>query len=247
MGDLIAAAAQRKLYLEKAKDRRLQKERELEKDIYGDKEQFVTEAYLEKQRELQRLEMEEKMREEQEADPRRPRNLALFYSSIDSKHQVDDKTIAQLKDYERAKENAKLEQDKQTKLKIEQGLVQVNESGEIIDNLQLLQGGINAPIRAKMIPKEDLKVNEQQSTDKKEHLKRVQTAAAQKSEHIKQKEHQKETQEKDLQSKLKSSLDKESIMSAKERFLQRKRQRENANVITITPQTKNKLHHEECD
>lgn len=57
MANLIKSANDRKLYLERAHERKLQKERE--EEGFVETEQFVTEAYLEKQKEIQRLEEEQ--------------------------------------------------------------------------------------------------------------------------------------------------------------------------------------------
>ncbi|KAJ3038454.1 hypothetical protein HK097_003163, partial [Rhizophlyctis rosea] len=63
MEGLMRAAAQRKLDLERADERKAQREREEEGEQFGDKERFVTSAFKQKQEELRRLEEEEKRRE----------------------------------------------------------------------------------------------------------------------------------------------------------------------------------------
>lgn len=63
MESLLQTAAKRKIEQERIEERKVQKEREKEGDLYGDKEMFVTEAYLKKQEELKKLEEEERRRE----------------------------------------------------------------------------------------------------------------------------------------------------------------------------------------
>ncbi|KAL2911842.1 hypothetical protein HK105_208692 [Polyrhizophydium stewartii] len=60
---LLRAAEKRKIELERAEERKVQRERELEGEQFGDKEMFVTEAYLQRKAELERLEAEERRRE----------------------------------------------------------------------------------------------------------------------------------------------------------------------------------------
>jgi coiled-coil domain-containing protein 55 len=61
--NLVNASVKRKIELERAEERKVQREREAEGSLFDDKEAFVTEAYKEKQKELKRLEEEEKKRE----------------------------------------------------------------------------------------------------------------------------------------------------------------------------------------
>jgi hypothetical protein len=60
---IISASNARKIELERAEERRVQKERELEGEMFGDKEAFVTEAFKQKKLELERLEEEERRKE----------------------------------------------------------------------------------------------------------------------------------------------------------------------------------------
>lgn len=63
MEDLIKASNKRKVYLERAEERKIQKEKEESGEMFADKEEFVTEAYLAKQKELRELEEQERLKE----------------------------------------------------------------------------------------------------------------------------------------------------------------------------------------
>src|SRR5688572_24675438 len=62
---LLAAAATRKLDHLRAEEKMMQRERELEGDMYNDKEAFVTQAYKDQMEEVRKAEEEEKKREGQ--------------------------------------------------------------------------------------------------------------------------------------------------------------------------------------
>jgi hypothetical protein len=66
---LMKSAALRQLEFEKRQDRKIQKERELEGDLFHGKEAFVTEAYRKRMEEKQRLEEEERKQDELEGLP----------------------------------------------------------------------------------------------------------------------------------------------------------------------------------
>ena len=74
---LIKASNKRKIDLEIAQEKKIQREREAEGLLFKDKEKFVTQAYLDKQEELRRLEEEERQREAIEK-----KDLTGFYRQI---------------------------------------------------------------------------------------------------------------------------------------------------------------------
>jgi coiled-coil domain-containing protein 55 len=69
---------------EKLQERKIQKEREAEGDLWKDKETFVTTSYRLKMEELQRLEEEERKQDNLEAlfDVRKQSDLSGFYNSM---------------------------------------------------------------------------------------------------------------------------------------------------------------------
>lgn len=84
MAGLMKAAAKRKMEFEKLQEKKIQKEREAEGDLWGDKEVFVTSAYRQKLEERQQLEEEERRQEQLESllDVRRQKDLSGFYTSM---------------------------------------------------------------------------------------------------------------------------------------------------------------------
>jgi coiled-coil domain-containing protein 55 len=56
----MKTAALRQMEFERRQDRKIQKEREDEGDLFSDKESFVTEAYRQRMEERQRLDEEER-------------------------------------------------------------------------------------------------------------------------------------------------------------------------------------------
>lgn len=63
IANLLKTAEARKVELERRVERKVQKERETEGDMFNDKEAFVTPAYRAKLAELKKLEEEERLRE----------------------------------------------------------------------------------------------------------------------------------------------------------------------------------------
>lgn len=81
---IMKAAAKRQMEFEKVQERKIQKEREEEGDLWSDKETFVTSAYRKKMEERQLLEEEERNQEKIEAllDVRKQKDLSGFYSNV---------------------------------------------------------------------------------------------------------------------------------------------------------------------
>jgi coiled-coil domain-containing protein 55 len=81
---LMKAAAKRRMENEKVLERKIQKERELEGELWRDKEVFVTTAYRKKMEERQALEQEERNQEriEELLDVRKQKDLSGFYDSL---------------------------------------------------------------------------------------------------------------------------------------------------------------------
>ncbi|KAI8900261.1 coiled-coil domain-containing protein 55-domain containing protein [Globomyces pollinis-pini] len=249
MENLIKTAKERKIYLERAEQRRVQKERETNEELYGNKEEFVTDAYLAKQAELKRLEEEERIKELQEADPNRERDITGFYRDIlekvDDDHSlmkgpVSQKIIQQIKEEEELLETEKSALKNQLKTKN----VQLNDNEEVVDKRQLLSGGLN--LTAKTIRKQTLEEQERQKeleeikakkleeeAIKREYLRKRQQAKEQHERNRKYVEEQKmkveeekqkarELEEKELTEKLKSKVSNNVVMDAKARYLARK-------------------------
>ncbi len=80
----MKAAAKRQMEYEKIQERKIQKEREEEGDLWQDKEVFVTSAYRQKIEERNRLAEEERNQDAVEAllDVRKQKDLSGFYSHL---------------------------------------------------------------------------------------------------------------------------------------------------------------------
>jgi hypothetical protein len=157
MEDLINASKKRKLMLEKQKEKRIQMERELEAEMYGDKEEFVTEAYKQRKEELKRMEEEEKRREQLESDPKRERDVAGFYRGL--LHQVE-KSSGPLILGDKNMSLVPLDEE------IEQSPIvpssNLNDNEEVIDKRELLKGGLNVTAKATQKKKIDEQRREQE-------------------------------------------------------------------------------------
>lgn len=81
---IMKAAAKRKMEFERVQDRKIQKEREEEGDLWSNKEVFVTAAYRKKMEERQKMEEEERRQEQIEnlLDVRKQKDLSGFYFSL---------------------------------------------------------------------------------------------------------------------------------------------------------------------
>lgn len=81
---IMKAAAKRQMEYEKIQERKIQKEREEEGDLWADKEVFVTAAYRQRIEERERLEAEERNQDAVEAllDVRKQKDLSGFYSNL---------------------------------------------------------------------------------------------------------------------------------------------------------------------
>lgn len=81
---IMKAAAKRQMEFEKLKERKVQKEREAEGDLWLDKEVFVTSAYKKKLEEREKLEEEERRQDQIETllDVRKQKDLSGFYFSM---------------------------------------------------------------------------------------------------------------------------------------------------------------------
>merc|ERR1711874_407176 len=82
--NILKQAEKRKIEDERRMERKVQKEREEEGDMFADKESFVTASYMKKMEELKKAEMEEKIEQmrEEKNDVMKTKNFGAFYSHI---------------------------------------------------------------------------------------------------------------------------------------------------------------------
>ncbi|XP_068245025.1 nuclear speckle splicing regulatory protein 1-like [Palaemon carinicauda] len=82
--NIIKQAEKRKLEDERRTERKVQKERDEEGDMFADKESFVTPSYLKKMEELKKAEAEAKLEElrEEKIDVMKHKNFGAFYNHL---------------------------------------------------------------------------------------------------------------------------------------------------------------------
>jgi coiled-coil domain-containing protein 55 len=154
MSQAMAAAEIRKRDQLQAKDKVLQREREAEGDEFDDKAKFVTGAYKKQQEELRRLEEEEARREEAEARKKKGTGQFLYQSLMgveDKRHQeavaaaaaaaasASDPGAKGSAEEPREKSQAELARE----INANGGHVVITEDGEVAIKTQLLSAGLN--------------------------------------------------------------------------------------------------------
>jgi coiled-coil domain-containing protein 55 len=151
MSNLLAAAAVRKRDATIAEEKKLARDREAEGDEFADKEKFVTSAYKKQQEENRRLEAEEKIREEQEQKKNKGTGMTSFYKNMLQKEEQKHAEIVKAAENssnqrpiaeEETKEKTEAEIAKEINEKTG-GKIAVNDEGQVVDKRQLLKGGLN--------------------------------------------------------------------------------------------------------
>jgi coiled-coil domain-containing protein 55 len=152
MGSLLAAAQVRKRDATIAEEKKLARDREAEGDEYADKEKFVTSAYKKQQEENRRLEEEERIREEKEAKKNKGSGMTSFYKNMLEKGEQKHAEVVKAVE-ERIKEGPKDEvegEEEKTEADIAReinekkaGAIAINDEGQVVDKRQLLKGGLN--------------------------------------------------------------------------------------------------------
>lgn len=157
---LMKSAETRKQNLLRAKEKMLQREREAEGDEFADKEKFVTEAYRKQQEENRKLEEAERKREEEEEKKRRKTGATGFYKDVLEKR---EKVYQEAAEASKKAEQEGVSRHEQEREKTERELAEearakgrdvvLNEEGEITDKRDLLSAGLNIVAT----PKQDAK------------------------------------------------------------------------------------------
>ncbi|KFH48871.1 Nuclear speckle splicing regulatory protein-like protein [Hapsidospora chrysogenum ATCC 11550] len=251
MRGIMEAADVRKRDALIAEEKRIAREREAEGEEYADKEKFVTEAYRRQQEENKRIEEEEKRREEEEAKKNQTGGMAGFYRKLLNRNeQIHSDAVnaaeSLAKDGPRqegvgAEEETTEEQEEAKRIKQlnEKGAgIIVNEDGEVVDKRQLLKGGLNlAPKPKSAAPKQDTRPAERerkpvaaQPVGSKQAMRERQSRmmAEQLEQSMKRSREEAEAQRQEVERTAKSRKTEGEIMSAKERYLARKRAAEEA-------------------
>ncbi|KAJ3153270.1 hypothetical protein HDU89_000901 [Geranomyces variabilis] len=250
MAALIKASAQRKIDLERAELRKVQREREEEGEEFGDKEKFVTGAYKQQMAELKRVEEEEKRREAMEGDVSKGGNLTAFYRDILNQsdpvltvptaiadHKVVDGSVASLQNADA--DTAEDERVKQEAIK--QGVVQVNDSNEVVDKRQLLSAGLNLSSRTVVRQQQEREAREREAREKAEkkaaeecarvaerkalreqQMRAREMVMRQHAEKEEEKKRKKEAEQEELRRKMARQTTDETVSDARARYLARK-------------------------
>ena len=158
MSNLLAAAETRKRDQLRAKEKMLMKEREAEGDEFADKDKFVTGAYKAQQEDVKRLEEEEKLREEEEQRRRKGKGMTGFYRNVldrdEKKHEEAVAAAAAAavatgtnsdRDSSAGQKSEKgtTEADIARNLKAQGRDITMNDEGQVVDKRQLLSAGLN--------------------------------------------------------------------------------------------------------
>ncbi|KAI0015912.1 hypothetical protein F4780DRAFT_32514 [Xylariomycetidae sp. FL0641] len=159
MKNLLASAAVRKRDALIAEEKKIAREREEEGEEYADKEKFVTEAYKKQQEENRRIEQEEREREEREAQNNKGGGMTAFYKDLlekgDQRHAemvkaAEERAKAGPREEEaHNEEKTKTEADVAKEINEKGGSVAVNEDGQVVDKRELLRGGLNLGAKKK--------------------------------------------------------------------------------------------------
>ncbi|KAF2821526.1 hypothetical protein CC86DRAFT_373838 [Ophiobolus disseminans] len=241
MDSLFESAEQRKKDQLRARDKLLQREREAEGDEFADKEKFVTGAYKEQQEETRKAEVEEKKRQVAEEEKRKKFGMQGFHKQMlmeqEKRHQEAMNAAAQA-----AKEGYKapaVEETEKTDAQIVEEMrkqgktVILNEDDQVADKRQLLNAGLN--IIAKPKPASTAATASTRpaaqtaysgpKSGRNAQRDRQTTMVAQQIEAVAKRKADEDAEEQaKLQHASKSQKTQTDIMSAKERYLQRKRE-----------------------
>ncbi len=248
MGSLMQSAEVRKRDQLRAKERLLQKEREAEGDEFADKEKFVTGAYKAQQEEVRRMEEEEARREaEEEEKKRKGAGMTGFYKDLLKKDEERQAQIARAAQEAATKPNDAVveEEVEETDAKLAEKLnekgahIIMNEEGEVVDKRQLLSAGLNVAKKPKAAtigtdkagptapkPADYSRSAAAKTARESQRERQTRMMAAQLEEMTQKQAEQEAAEQKAAEGKLKSQKTGADISSAKERYLARKREKE---------------------
>ena len=254
MTSLLAAAEVRKRDQLRAKEKMLAKEREAEGEEYADKEKFVTGAYKAQQEEVKRLEAEEREKEREEMERKKRMGggmTGLYKGLLDREEARHDAVVKAVEEAEgqsgEGREEEKGEKGKsEAELASEKGAV-VNDEGQVVDKRELLSAGLNVRAKpkppvskdkgpGKVGPSESMAILQGRSGNKaamRERQSRM--LEEQLAEAAKRTADNKEVEQEALERAAKSKKTDGEVSSARERYLQRKREAEAAKAAGKEP------------
>lgn len=256
MTNLLRSAEIRKRDLLRARDRQLAKEREAEGDEFADKETFVTGAYKAQQEEMRKLE-EEEARREKEEEERRKQNVGAgmvgFYRDVlsrgEAKHEVAVKAAedaarrvkaGEISEDTAAEPDEKTEAQDAADLNARGARVAVNDEGQVVDKRQLLTAGLNVAPKPKAVPSNvpapaARPLAGRPGADASyqtgrigQRTRQTEMIAQQLEERTRQEAEAEAARQKEVAERNRSRKTEGDVSSAKERYLARKREREEA-------------------
>lgn len=249
MTSLLQSAEVRKRDQLRAKEKLLQKEREAEGDEFADKERFVTGAYKAQQEEVRKLEEEEKKREaEEEERKKKGGGMQGFYKDLLRKDEERSALIAKAAEEasQKPKDDNVVEDtreeleaaQKAAELNAKGARVVINDDGEVVDKRQLLSAGLNVAAKPKIAmttagpgssglkPEGYIRSSTARNARESQRERQSRLMEAQLEEMAAKQREQELEEERAREEKLKSFKSTTDVQSAKERYLARKRERE---------------------
>ncbi|KAI1103775.1 hypothetical protein F4804DRAFT_309167 [Jackrogersella minutella] len=251
MKNLLASAAVRKRDALIAEEKKIAREREDEGEEYADKEKFVTEAYKKQQEENRQIEEEERKREEEEAKKNKGGGMTAFYKDLlergDQRHAevvkaAEERAKAGPKEGEDTQEeNVKTDADMAKEINQKGGTIAINEDGQVVDKRELLKGGLNLGAPKKQEPRREMGKGQDRRDDGgqargfvgaggKQAMRERQTRMleAQLEQSLKRTMEEEEEERQKVERASKSRKTETDVSSARERYLARKREAEEA-------------------
>ncbi|KAF2270005.1 hypothetical protein CC78DRAFT_557447 [Lojkania enalia] len=245
MQSLFESAEVRKKDQLRARDKLLQREREAEGDEFADKEKFVTGAYKQQQEETRKAEEEEKKKQEAEEERRRKTGMQGFHrqmlmeeekrhqAAMDAAAEVAKNGVKPVLDEPKEKSDAEIARE----LNAQGKNIILNEEGQVADKRQLLGAGLNIVARPKRAnasataprPGAVQTVYPDRNSGQRATRERQTLLIAQQIEQAAKRKADEEAEEqRKIAHASKSQKTEGEITSARERYLQRKKEKEAA-------------------
>jgi hypothetical protein len=257
MTSLLRSAEIRKRDQLRARDRLLAKEREAEGDEFAEKEKFVTSAYKAQQEELRRIEQEEAARERQEEERRKQNGgtgMVGFYRDMLSRDEQRHEEVVKAAEEAARKVQAgeipadeaeankeKTEAQIAAELNAKGAHIAINDEGEIVDKRQLLSAGLNvapkpkpsasasaAAAAARAAANKPRFDSGHQTARANQRARQTEMVAQQLEEKAREEAEAEAARQREIAERTRTRKTETDVMSAKERYLARKREREEA-------------------
>ncbi|KAI8099758.1 coiled-coil domain-containing protein 55-domain containing protein [Halteromyces radiatus] len=139
-----------------AEEKKVARERQAEGDQYADKEVFLTESYKKQKAELERIEAEERLREEEAA---KKSTLTSFYKQVLDKKDAEHRAMVEAtlskkqgQDKTSSSSSSSRQEDREALAQIEEAKrkgIKINDNNEVVDKRDLLGAGLNVASKPK--------------------------------------------------------------------------------------------------